>query len=252
MKHSRWASAMLLITLGGLLAASFPSSATTDGSALNSGAESAATCKKTFTSGAGPTAFSWCYSPTGNIVKLSYPAGLDHVAAGSIHEGYVLCVGNTVEAWDLVSTDGGFGPATSGFNSVTRSSARLKLLQKFTTDAKRNRAIVSMKVTNISGISLSDVRVARFVDFDVDGTFNNRWDRSLRAVWASAADGASLTASTFSVPSNGVVMGFASPVCAPTTMGVPFTGDAAGQVTYNLGAIDKGDDKTVVFEYARH
>src|SRR5205085_3077819 len=80
---------------------------------------SPATCAFTFTSGAGDTFLKYCVTANGNVTEFQTPEGHEHIAVGSIGEGYGICdFGNhdtkPIEYFDYAEfgDSGNWGPAT--------------------------------------------------------------------------------------------------------------------------------------------
>jgi hypothetical protein len=217
-----------------------------------------APCVYSFGSGSGSSLVRYCVSANGTIVEIQSPAGQEHLAVGEVLEGYVICTGTTVHAWDLSSDADGFGATTvikpPNATSVTlrRSSAQYQLDQVFKLDKAEKEMTITVTVTNISGAMIPDVRLTRAYDPDPNGDFGDDLEtKSARSVWASDSDGVTLAGSTWTMSTDTAVDTGVSPACSATGAPSPLlTGDASlATVTYRLGNMAAGAKKKVVFVY---
>ena len=218
-------------------------------------------CRYFFSAGAGASLIRYCVTETGAMAKLEAPAGQEHIGVAQAWEGFVVCSGTTVQAWDLASTSDGLGPATliAGPTATTvtirRSGAQFRLDQAFKLDKKGKSVAITVTVANISGAMIPDVRIARGYDPDIDNDSGDDIEvRSARSVWAGDIAAVSLTGTTWAVPTDTAVDTAASPACSPTSGAVPaVTGDASlAYVTYRIGNMAPGAKKQVVFIYRIH
>lgn len=125
----------------------------------------------------------------GNVVGFASPKTLDHIAAGDIVEGYVLCYTNpktamAVNAYDVAFAASGFKASTHVASpySVTRTTTDgvLRLKQAFVFNGLERSLQITMTLTNLSGQTVKNIRLRRQVDFDADaggssgtGSFTN-------------------------------------------------------------------------------
>jgi hypothetical protein len=158
-----------------------------------------ATLFKTFSSKVGPGT-TVKVSTDGNVIGFASPTNVDHIDAGLVVEGYVLCYTNpittqNVDAFDLAYAASGFGPSTDSASpvSVTRTTSDgvLQLAQTFTFNGRSRSLQITMTVSNISGKTVTGVGLRREVDFDIDaggtdgtGTFNNLFGTTIGSVFA--------------------------------------------------------------------
>jgi hypothetical protein len=135
--------------------------------------------------------------------------------------------------------------------SVRRISPQFLLDQVFKLDRAQKAVLVTSTLTNISGAALSDVRLARAYDPDVNGDADDREVKSARGVWAGDVDAVSLTGITWAVPTDTAVGASTAPACSPPSAPAPaLTDDASlASVTYRLGNMPAGTKRTVVHVY---
>jgi len=215
-------------------------------------------CSYSFSAGSGSSLTAYCVTAAGTMVKLLSPAGQEHINVGQVWEGFVVCTGMTVQAWDLSGTADGFGapivitaPNGTGVG-LRQSSSQYQLDQVFKLDKNDRSVTITMTLTNISGATIPDVRLARAYDPDVNNDFGDDLEvKSARGVWAGDTDAVTLTGTTWAMPTDTAVDTGSSPACSPASASVPrLTGDATlANVTYRLGNIAHGAKKKVVFVY---
>ncbi len=157
-------------------------------------------------------------STNGNVFGFASPKDVDHIDAGVVAEGYVLCykdpnAQNPVNAYDVADKSSGFAASTHTASPVTvtrsTSDGNLRLTQMFTFDGLGRSLRVTMSVKNLSGMSISGVSLRRQVDIDADagGTggsndFNDRFGATSASVFGynDSSGGPTLT------PSHGLMM----------------------------------------------
>src|SRR5581483_6781594 len=133
-----------------------------------------------------PTAFTFTGGTTtvgvsihGNINQFESPAGYEHIGVGSLSEGYVVCYtgpGGAVQGFDTGDDDNGvFGTETIVGTSITRSTngpsgdgGALRLKQTFSYTSLSRTLQIQNLLTNVSGVSLTNLVFRRQVDFDID------------------------------------------------------------------------------------
>ena len=217
-----------------------------------------APCLYNFESGSGLSQIGYCVSANSTLVSLRAPAGQEHLAVGQVWEGYVVCTGTTVQAWDLSADGDGFdaatliaGPTATGV-TLRRLSPQYQLDQVFKLDAAGKAVTIAMTLSNISGATIPDVRLARAFDPDPNNDSGDDLEvRSARSVWAGDLDAVSLTGTTWTMPTDTAIDTSPIPACSPTGADAPqLTGDGSlANVTYRLGNINKGAKKKVTFVY---
>ncbi len=96
-------------------------------------------------------------SANGTIVQLQALAGQEHIGVESVWEGFVVCSGEAVQAWELSATASDFGlptllaGPTNTSVTIRRSSSDFQLDQVFKLDKAEHDLTVTMTLTNISG-----------------------------------------------------------------------------------------------------
>ena len=151
-------------------------------------------CYATFTSGSGATAFNFCVTANGNILRLESPAGFEHIRNGIYLEGFTICDQTLgLRYWDLggYAQNGTFLAPTitqpNGLNTlpltITRSTwdNLYTLVQTYSRNVQDRSVMVTMSLTNndITFTTPRNVSLWRAADFDIDGSFEN---------WGGATD----------------------------------------------------------------
>jgi hypothetical protein len=216
-----------------------------------------------FSSGSGNAFLRWCVSRHGNLVHFESPGGSEHIRVATRLEGYAVCSGTTLLNQDTADGgESGWTPAfvvvASGAGGVTlrRTSAdgRWELTQKWSRDTKELDLSVLMTLKNLGPGTISDVRLARIVDWDNNNTFgDDTQDRSDRGVWAR--DNPSLRSTTlsnikFTQAVDTALAGFGA-ACSPASVATPTTSDVTSVVTARLGPLNAGKAATTTFVYRR-
>lgn len=209
-------------------------------------------------------------SSTGNVIGMESPAGFEHIAVGTISEGYVLCNDGGDLRYDLSSANSGFSaistcscPSNTSCTVVRKTAdGTMELKQVFTLIASERALKIAMTVKNLTGGVLSKVILRRQVDFDVDGVLftNNHGASELDAyfAWNDGADSGSeahmveLRHVKPSLSREAKVNNFESS-CIPADVAsaFPVTGDFTGTLQYNIGTINAGASKSVTVQYER-
>lgn len=215
-------------------------------------------CEYSFSKGSGVARIAYCVTDNGTIARLEGPASQEHVANGQAWEGFVVCSGTSVQAWDLSATADGFGattvlagPKSTGV-TLRRTSTQFQLDQVFKLDSKEKDVTITMTLTNISGAMIPDVRLARAYDPDPNNDAGDDLETtSARGVFAVDTDAVTLTGTTWGTPTDTAVDTGSAPACSPTGGVAPrVTGDASlAVVTYHLGSMKANAKKKVVFVY---
>lgn len=139
-------------------------------------AQATSTCAFTFTSGTNNTFLQYCVTANGNIAQLATPFAREHIAVGTVGEGYGICDTTTSSFYFDYADFGGsgnWGPATvvsQDQRSVkiarTTSDGNWTLTQSIT----RPEGTQSVKVTMALRNNTSTDRLAfliRYADVDV-------------------------------------------------------------------------------------
>jgi len=197
--------AILLMTLGSLnLAARDAASAEAEQKAALAAQNEAAAlaprsslattdCTFPFSTGTGNTLLKYCVTTNGNIVQLETPQGVEHVAVGTIGEGYGICDFNTNTGYfDYAGfgDSGNWNPAqvvkqtaTSVKIVRTTSDGQFTLTQNI---AEVDGALPWIKITmtlknNGEG---RDAFLIRYVDVDAAGVAKNNLDTTENSAFA--------------------------------------------------------------------
>lgn len=238
---------------------------------------SSATAYKTFTSGAGDTLFKWTISTHGNLIRLESPAGFEHMASGSVGEGYVVSMSTSIGA--VRYFDAGFSEATGCSGNVRSWSPTVfetgatangttlirdtcdgawRLTQTFLRNPANHELTVTMTLRNLTVFNYTGVVIDRYFDGDLD---NDNSDDSFSRTFDSVAgrdgifDNLSMTAISFDIPHSTAIHSFAGwnpSVTNQASLASPTgSGDFVGRVSYSLGAINASAQKVVKVLYKR-
>jgi hypothetical protein len=210
----------------------------------------------------GSNQFRWCVSATGNIVQLTSPDDYEHIAVGSVSEGYAVCTpdgdgggpyvdnGSLSSGWAdpvLVAE-----PTETGVTiERTTTDGRFTLRQQFTGNAGNRQITVRMTLTNNGG-DAENVRLLRSADLDIDNTRGNDvFDKSSDSAWARQVHAVSLSALNHNVDHVVRVSGNLAPRnCGPANQNyLPSAADNAVSVRYDLGELAAGESKSVRYRY---
>jgi hypothetical protein len=252
-------------------------SGTLAAAAVDNTTPSAATAYKTFTSGSGDTLFKFTLSSHGNIIRLESPAGFEHLASGSVGEGYVVsmntasgvvryfdagfsegagCTGN-VRSWSPTVFETG---ATANGTTLVRDTCdgAWRLTQTFLRNVTNHEITVTMTLKNLTTFNYTGVTLGRYFDGDLDNdNSDDRFSRTYDAVAGqdSTFDNLSLTALTFNLPHDTAIHTFAAwdpSVATQASVASPTgAGDFVGRVSYSLGTINASAQKIVKVLYKR-
>ncbi|HJU55224.1 MAG TPA: hypothetical protein VJ715_11655 [Pyrinomonadaceae bacterium] len=238
---------------------------------------SSAAAYKTFTSGAGDTLFKWTISTHGNLVRLESPAGFEHLASGSVGEGYVVSMSTSIGA--VRYFDAGFSEATGCSGNVRSWSPTVfetgatangttlirdtcdgawRLTQTFLRNPANHELTVTMTLRNLTAFNYTGVVIDRYFDGDLD---NDNSDDSFSRTFDSVAgrdgilDNLSMTAISFDIPHSTAIHSFAGwnpSVTNQASLASPTgSGDFVGRVSYSLGTINASAQKVVKVLYKR-
>jgi hypothetical protein len=139
-------------------------------------------------------------STDGNVIGFASPSDVDHIDAGLVVEGYVLCYTNpntamNVDAYDVAAAASGFGVSTDVAKpfKITRTTSDgvLQFVQTFKFDGTGRSMRITMTVTNLLSVAVPGVSLRRMADFDIDaggtdGTanFNDFFGATIGSVFA--------------------------------------------------------------------
>jgi hypothetical protein len=155
-------------------------------------------CTHTFGSGD----FVWCLSSTGNLQRLTAPAGVEFIDHFIKTEGYAICVNDVPLYYDRGEVPPGFtaalgfgkpvviaGPSGSGI-TISRDTldGLFRLDQKWSADKNERDLTVQMTLSNLGTRAVGSIRLLRIVDVDANGFGNNWYDRSDLSVWFRGPD----------------------------------------------------------------
>jgi hypothetical protein len=231
-------------------------------------------CVYTFSSGQNATAFTWCLSSNGNIMRLENAAWPfnEHIRVGTFTEGYAICDWtDDVVAYDYGSSAAGFGPTTvvsgcaGGALPCTMeretSDGNFYLKMVFNRTPVDREIVITETVKNLRNIHTDNVELWRYADVDVNASTGNDWgDRSQASSWArdvtapQAGQRVGLSALTRTVLHSTNILGPTPPtpnLCVTSDPGpLPHYGDIGIFVSYDF---DQGiaalKSKTVKFQY---
>lgn len=230
-------------------------------------------CFATFTSGSGATAFTFCVTANGNVLRLEAPAGVEHIRVGTFMEGYTICDHTLhLRYWDL----GGFVPngdfqaptitQPNGPNTLPLTITRTTfdfiytLKQTFSRNMQDRSVLVTMSLSNndITFTGPRSVSLWRAADFDVDGNTLN-WGGATKDsafAWNNVAGlspgghGAALSTQSFGLPHNAGVVPFGQgdPACPDFgDTGWPRIDDVVSYVGHDFTFTAKHQTKTATF-----
>jgi len=165
---------------------------------VNSAATSA--CSFTFTSGTNNTFLQFCVTANGNITQLATPFAREHIAVGTIGEGYGVCDMTTNTGYyDYADfgDSGNWGPATvvsvnsSSVKIVRTTSDGVWTLTQTISQPEGNQAVrVQMSLKNNSGTDRS-IFFMRYADVDVSGACSNNFDATANSAFGWDSSGSS-------------------------------------------------------------
>src|SRR3954469_198059 len=220
-----------------------------------------------------------CISSTGNITRFEAPAGVEHIAVGHTIEGYKVCrrdgyvsaydSGGQGFGWSAPTISQPNGPNTLPLQITRTTHSDLRLVQEFTMRSRPYGPadlIITMKVYNTGGTTITGVEILRMFDADVNGDTNDdiaMFTTDTAAVMDLNGRGRSMTLSAgildkphkASVSNwQSAMMDFhdTSPYCTGPYQAQPLSNqemDWVGLLTYQVGDILPGRVKTVEYVY---
>jgi hypothetical protein len=154
-------------------------------------------CTYTFTSGAGNTYLKYCVTVNGNITQIQTPFGHEHIAVGTIGEGYGICNVDfgVVEYhdWAGFGDSGNWGSPTTVSHTATAvkiarttSDGVWTLTQTIIQAASTASVKVVMALKNNTSVART-VYLVRYADVSADSRFLNNFDatQNTAAGWNS-------------------------------------------------------------------
>jgi len=157
------------------------------------------TCALSFTSGANDSFLKYCVTANGNIAQFEAPLGKEHIAVGTVGEGYGFCDLGTVVGYFDYSDFGDSG--NWGAPTIVSQNAKSVKIARTTTDGIWT---LTQTITQVAGISPS-VKITmtvknntsitrslffmRYADVDAGGDFLNNLDATQKSAfgWNSVA-----------------------------------------------------------------
>ena len=190
---------MLAVTVLALCSASFAGSPNVSNANASSSAQATSTCAFTFTSGVNNTFLQYCVTANGNIAQLATPFAREHIAVGTIGEGYAICdVTTSVGYFDYADfgDSGNWEPAKvvskedSSIRIVRSTSDGVWTLTQTITQLAASQAVrVTMALKNNTNTSRL-AALMRYADVDVSGTSDNNFDATLTSAFGWNSFGA--------------------------------------------------------------
>lgn len=226
-------------------------------------------------------------SAEGNIVGFESPSGFEHIRAGTILEGYILCYDSS-QAEDVGDFGTGFGAPTPGCGGDSCTILRdtldgtLRLIQLIQFDPETNTVTVDMTISNQSSSVVNGIVLRRYADFDIDsagslgsGAFQNYFEATTEngvTAWnepTAAPRDHAMTLRNVVGPVNvapHVAKISNDPLsCSPPAIESPVTpsartwghigtdgpADYSASIEYNIGSLDPGDSTSATVQYTR-
>ncbi|HEX8653118.1 MAG TPA: hypothetical protein VF708_20035 [Pyrinomonadaceae bacterium] len=233
-------------------------------------------CYSTHTFGAGANKFTFCISNTGTLINLESPASFKQLG---VLEGYILCGGQTVYAydagndfltWSSLDYQQPNGPNTLPLTIIGRTvRGEFQVTQTFEATPEEKSVRITVAVKNISGVGISNLKFARYFDADLSNdSGDDIFDTDADSVWGrDSGSGAGhhgllltalslLQSHTVAVEKRSDWYPLTTPgtaaTCSPLPQASPTApGNYVGRLTYNLGTINTGVTKIVKLVYRR-
>lgn len=209
-----------------------------------------------------------CVSSHGNISTFT-TGSADYFPADQFRgEGYALCsdAGNTVHAWDAGDDEAGWTDHTTTDPGpvITRYTAdgALKLTQSYAFNLAEGEVNITMEVKNVGSTSLPKVIVSRYFapTIAVPGGKSEEFGETGASafLWYTRVPGLKLNALTWNTRHE-TFLEFAASLsqgtdatCVPPQPEAGLQGEQlAGRVNFNIGTLNPGDKKTLVYKYER-
>lgn len=192
---------MLVVTTLALCAASFGGTPQRSNAANQQSPDTAlaqtrpaatSTCSFTFTSGTNVTALQFCVTANGNIAQLATPLAREHIAVGTVGEGYAICDVNAsvgYEDYADFGDTGNWGPATVVSQTATSvkivrstSDGNFTLTQTITQVASNQAVKIVMALKNNTSTDRV-IMLHRYADVDVSFSANNNFDATVTSAF---------------------------------------------------------------------
>jgi len=215
------------------------------------------TCALSFTSGTNDTFFKYCVTANGNIAQLETPSGKEHIAVGTVGEGYGFCDLNPqVRYFDYsdFGDSGNWGTPTTVSQSEksvkiarTTTDGLWTLTQTITQVSGRSPSVkITMTVKNNSSVTGS-LFFMRYADVDAGGDVMNNFDATQKSAFGWNSDASSNPV--------GLLLQNAGPFPADSSPGgftqnVPNGPDPCNFVAHFAPGTQIATDGSVVFLYA--
>jgi hypothetical protein len=229
------------------------------------------TCSYSFSSGTNNTSLQYCVTVNGNIAQLATPLAREHIAVGTIGEGYAVCdVNAAVAYYDYADfgDSGNWGPPTLVSQTATvvkiaRSTGDgiWTLTQTITQVAGTQSVKVVMALKNNTAIA-RPVFLMRYADVDVSGTTSNNFDATSNSAFGWDSSGSSTPPFGLMVQNVGNTAGltwipFVQNIGGGPLPCVPGAHDVSGPITatdgsivmYYEGTVAKNGMRTVTMNY---
>jgi hypothetical protein len=222
---------------------------------------------QTFSANNGGRYYSIAVSQQGNLTRFVSPVGYNMLW----NEGYIACSsdpagvratayewGGEASGWSVSGLWG--APIITDLSPLTiertTTDGRLFLKQKFAADKNELDFTITMVLKNISGQTLSDVRLERWANIDIDvNDYADDWaSRSGIGAYVFENRGLVLDALSATGTVTTILDGVLFSQCGSTGANVPGpvgANDHMVKVSYAFGTLRNGVSKTVKFRYSR-
>ena len=213
-------------------------------------------------SGAGATLIHYCITPNGTVSSFRTGLSSESIAIGVTVEGYVVCSTGGSNAFDITHGASGFGaPIQTAVNPLTISrtttDGRFNLSQQFFTDTQNGGVRIQMTLKNLTGATITGVKLARVGDIDANGFVTNAGILGGDSVTQTAAGvGVSMRSLTYPTPHLVTLENFSGidtpscnpvlPVASPTA-----SDDLGGRIAFTFGNLNAGVSKLAKVAYIR-
>jgi hypothetical protein len=232
------------------------------------------TCAFTFTSGANDSFLKYCVTANGNIAQLEAPAGKEHIAVGTVGEGYGFCDLNPQVKYFDYSDFGDSGNWAAA--TIVSQDAKSVKIARTTTDGiwtltqtitqgagTSPSARIKMTVKNNSNVTRS-LFFMRYADVDAGGDLLNNLDGTQKSAFGWNSDASSnavglLLQNAGTFPADSSPGGFTQNVpdgpdpcnfTAHFATGPQIATDGSIVILYALN-LSKGASQTVTVSYQR-
>jgi len=155
-------------------------------------------CALSFTSGANDSFLKYCVTANGNIAQFEAPLGKEHIAVGTVGEGYGFCDLNPQVRYFDYSDFGDSG--NWGSPTIVSQNAKSVKISRTTTDGIWTltqtitqvggispSAKITMTVKNNSGVTRS-LFFMRYADVDAGGNIQNNLDGTQKSAFGWNSD----------------------------------------------------------------